>query len=254
MAIGDFFRSWSSTHSGSGYETVAEDTFLSTTESKELTAHYRALQVDQRRLQRWIQFLSLFLAIISLAWLGTIGSTWTEHHAIGTTRSLVPSMPTTRVKFERNDLLAAGSSQETDEAWNQLSPAGDGFILIPNNTGQDYQLQPGKPSAHGEVYDVSLFHQLHCLSNIRKHTFTLQAALGRDNWQEIYDLLLKHQEDHVYHCFDYIRQALMCAGDMTIEWPRTEPDGRRFAVDGWGITHECKSWASQSSARFKRSN
>jgi len=48
----------------------------------------------------------------------------------------------------------------------------------------------------------------------------------------------------VWHCFDYIRQALMCAGDMTVEWPRTEEDGRRFAVDGWGVTHECKDWVS----------
>ena len=34
----------------------------------------------------------------------------------------------------------------------------------------------------------------------------------------------------------------MCAGDLTLEWPRTEVDGRRFAVDGWGIEHECRDW------------
>ncbi|KAK1048202.1 hypothetical protein LTR33_014905 [Friedmanniomyces endolithicus] len=66
--------------------------------------------------------------------------------------------------------------------------------------------------------------------------------MDRENRDEIYDLLLKPQEGHVWHCFDYIRQALMCAGDMTVEWPRTEEDGRRFAVDGWGVTHECKDW------------
>lgn len=36
----------------------------------------------------------------------------------------------------------------------------------------------------------------------------------------------------------------MCAGDMTVEWPREEEDGRRFAFDGWGIKHECRSWVS----------
>ena len=50
--------------------------------------------------------------------------------------------------------------------------------------------------------------------------------------------------DHIHHCFDYIRQSLMCAGDMAMEWPRTETDGRRVAVDGWGIPHECKNWVS----------
>ena len=48
----------------------------------------------------------------------------------------------------------------------------------------------------------------------------------------------------MYHCFDYIRQALMCHADLTVEWPRTEADGRRFAVDGWGIEHQCTSWVS----------
>ena len=70
-------------------------------------------------------------------------------------------------------------------------------------------------------------------------------------------LLAKSQEmatklleaDHIHHCFDYIRQSLMCAGDMAMEWPRTEPDGRRIAVDGWGVPHECKSWVSQTTLK-----
>lgn len=38
----------------------------------------------------------------------------------------------------------------------------------------------------------------------------------------------------------------MCAGDMTVEWPREEEDGRRIAVDGWWIDHRCKDWVSSS--------
>lgn len=48
--------------------------------------------------------------------------------------------------------------------------------------------------------------------------------------------------DHLSHCFDYLRQTIACGGDMSLEWPRTEPDGKRFAVDGWNIPHECKNW------------
>ena len=48
--------------------------------------------------------------------------------------------------------------------------------------------------------------------------------------------------EHVGHCFDYLRQSIICSGDMSLEWPKVEPDGRRFEVDGWGIPHECKSW------------
>jgi len=49
-------------------------------------------------------------------------------------------------------------------------------------------------------------------------------------------------ESHLNHCFDYLRQTIQCGGDMAMEWPRTEPNGQRFAVDGWGIPHECKNW------------
>ena len=46
-------------------------------------------------------------------------------------------------------------------------------------------------------------------------------------------------DDHIGHCFDYLRQAIQCAGDMTLE--STMP-GDQGAVDGWGITHHCRDW------------
>lgn len=118
--------------------------------------------------------------------------------------------------------------------------SGDGFIVI--NDSHRYNLPPGKSTPQGEVYDISLFHQLHCLRGIREYLYTLQLSVGRDNFDRINHTLLAPREGHVHHCFDYLRQALMCSGDMTVEWPRVESDGSRFAVDGWGVTHQCKSW------------
>lgn len=123
-----------------------------------------------------------------------------------------------------------------------MMPAGDGFIIV--NDPDTYNLPPGKPTKHGSVYDISLFHQLHCLKHIRNHYYLSKASLTSNNTDAIQTMLLRPQEDHVHHCFDYLRQGLMCAGDLTLEWPREEADGSRFAVDGWGITHECKSWVS----------
>ena len=54
-------------------------------------------------------------------------------------------------------------------------------------------------------------------------------------------------EEHLAHCFDYLRQGLMCNADMSLEWPRTEEDGRRFAVDGWNVPHQCVDWVSTRS-------
>ena len=49
---------------------------------------------------------------------------------------------------------------------------------------------------------------------------------------------------HTNHCFDYIRQAIMCAGDMTLEWAMQGLDGGGQDVDGWGIPHHhCKNWS-----------
>lgn len=49
--------------------------------------------------------------------------------------------------------------------------------------------------------------------------------------------------EHVAHCFDYLRQALMCAGDMTIEHAMESPLGqKRITTDGWGVKHQCSGW------------
>lgn len=146
------------------------------------------------------------------------------------------------VKFEQNDTFAGPSTPENDAAWSALMPSGDGFIVIPSPS--TYNLPPGKSTAHGDVYDISMFHQLHCLAHIRNHYHLTQLSLHSNMSDAIGEKLLRPQEDHVQHCFDYLRQGIMCTGDMTVEWPRTEADGTRFAVDGWGVTHECKSWVS----------
>lgn len=118
-------------------------------------------------------------------------------------------------------------------------------MLIPDPAA--YSLPPGQPTDEesiGEIYDISVFHQLHCLNHVRTFLFTLKAGVEYNTSTETYETLLKSQEDHVYHCFDYIRQALMCNADLTVEWPREEEDGRRIAVDGWGVAHQCKNWVS----------
>lgn len=124
---------------------------------------------------------------------------------------------------------------------------GGGFVRI--NRPEVPNIPPGKPAPTGDnVYDTSLFHQLHCLASIRGHLLLLKSSIGRNNSDEIQRYLLDPQVDHVYHCFDYIRQSLMCAGDMTLEWPREETDGTREAFDGWGVTHQCKDWVSEVNA------
>lgn len=45
---------------------------------------------------------------------------------------------------------------------------------------------------------------------------------------------------HVSHCFDFVRQALMCGGDTSLEWPE-ETNGVKI-ITGAASTHVCRSW------------
>ena len=49
---------------------------------------------------------------------------------------------------------------------------------------------------------------------------------------------------HIYHCFDYIRQAIMCNADTTLEKARVVDGEIVRGVDGWGVAHECRDYDS----------
>ena len=46
---------------------------------------------------------------------------------------------------------------------------------------------------------------------------------------------------HILHCYDYIRQTILCDMDTTIEWPTGpfDDEGNR-GIDGYEIAHTCK--------------
>jgi hypothetical protein len=77
---------------------------------------------------------------------------------------------------------------------------------------------------------VSVFHQFHCLKTLRAGYALL--ATGKP-------LLDIH---HIDHCFDYLRQAIQCSSDMSLEKAKVDLDGRRRITEGWGTAHRCKDW------------
>ena len=47
---------------------------------------------------------------------------------------------------------------------------------------------------------------------------------------------------HVNHCFEYLRQSIMCCGDTALEGQQTTfPDGW-VGSDGWDAKHVCKDY------------
>lgn len=85
-----------------------------------------------------------------------------------------------------------------------------------------------------ESYSISMFHQLHCIMAMRQDTLDLLN-------QTAYHPASVDME-HNNHCYEYIRQAILCHGDMTLE-PAQVVDGERIhAVQGWGVSHQCRNF------------
>lgn len=45
---------------------------------------------------------------------------------------------------------------------------------------------------------------------------------------------------HLMHCFDYLRQTIMCFGDTTLEWIPAPPND--IGSSGWGFEHTCRDF------------
>ena len=88
----------------------------------------------------------------------------------------------------------------------------------------------------GPTYMMSVFHQLHCLSYLAVH---FQQGYGGVE-------LEKEVAHHSAHCFNYIRQGIMCNADTTLEGQTGSP--------GEGSEHECVDydalldWANENAA------
>ncbi|KAJ3993566.1 hypothetical protein F5050DRAFT_1780822 [Lentinula boryana] len=82
-----------------------------------------------------------------------------------------------------------------DKKWASIVPPKGGFIRL---------------GPVGAPFSIALYHQLHCVNGIR---FAYVAA--RDG-------LFKHAKEreaafqHVNHCFDVLRQSLLCKADTTL--------------------------------------
>lgn len=56
--------------------------------------------------------------------------------------------------------------------------------------------------------------------------------------------LVPQLSHHWKHCIDYLRQALICNADVTLENLEMNGDNLLGSVDGWGTTHMCRDWSA----------
>ncbi|GJJ06127.1 hypothetical protein Clacol_000316 [Clathrus columnatus] len=104
-----------------------------------------------------------------------------------------------------------------DDDWGTLFPTpNEGFI----------QIGPDK-----RWFIPAMYHQLHCLDAIRV-AFVLNGS---------------YAAMHTQHCLRYLRQAVLCGADMTLEETKFVENKHGVkvpAADGVGMIHRCKDWTT----------
>jgi len=122
--------------------------------------------------------------------------------------------------FQYNESFAAppAESGSPEPIWDSLIPNGLGYVH-------------GNPLSSSNLSVISAFHQLHCLYTLRRAYYSTTSG-GED-----FDFGLDRGR-HAGHCFEYLRQSLMCAADATIE-PAGEAGGGFL---GWGFRRQCRDY------------
>ncbi|CAK1364462.1 unnamed protein product [Cercospora beticola] len=161
--------------------------------------------------------------------------------------AFIPDLPFNTLKtwIQNDDYV---ESADWAKKWNALMPHDMGFVEVPDPsrygliggfplnstfvTDADGHRLKSHPGSKAEAYCLSVMHQLHCLTIIKE-----QFEKYRNG---AIDSTIDH---HTPHCFDYLRQAVMCSADMSLERASLDDQGNiELAVDGWGNQHKCRSW------------
>ncbi|PTB65659.1 hypothetical protein BBK36DRAFT_66216 [Trichoderma citrinoviride] len=163
-------------------------------------------------------------------------------------RTPVPRLPQKLYTFRDNPRYMRGEmwfnssdTLHTLHNWIELSSASRGYVVIGDDAGpydlpEPYTVAVDRQN-DGPAYMMSVFHQLHCLSYIAEH---YQQGYGGVN-------LTEEVAHHSAHCFNYLRQGIMCSADTTLEGQTKEGPGE-------GSVHECADydalleWANEHAA------
>ena len=171
----------------------------------------------------------------------------------GDINNVWPELPQQVIEFQPDDRFTGNFTSPTfiddiKQHWLKLVPKGLGFIEV-----ADYANRPDIPLPLIEykkpVYTTSVTHQLHCLFMIM-HGFNDMAlnhgSLAMDmSGGDDDEGLTREGEDpmeHLSHCFDYLRQAIMCHGDTALEGLQTTFGPDVGGSDGWNVKHVCRPW------------
>ncbi|MCJ1312620.1 hypothetical protein MMC25_006295 [Agyrium rufum] len=132
----------------------------------------------------------------------------------------------------------AGSNPITDAKWDALLEVGIIRLTPEEEARLPIKTVPLYGDEEGYAGFIETFHQLHCLNRIRKHFYEPTANLDGNQTAEF-------TRFHDEHCFDYIRQNLMCTADtnvLPISWD-TRIEGYSASFDTT-VQKKCRNFES----------
>ncbi|KAH6666765.1 tat pathway signal sequence [Halenospora varia] len=123
--------------------------------------------------------------------------------------------------------------EELHEAWS-------GLLQYHNIRVQESTLHkinrtslPLNDEAGGFLVTLDVFHQIHCLNQVRQQIY--HEHYYPEEWNSTKRFM------HADHCIDLLRQVLMCRGDislLTYSWI----DGYRRPWPEYSVDHTCHNW------------
>ncbi|KAK4955265.1 hypothetical protein LTR10_007460 [Elasticomyces elasticus] len=168
---------------------------------------------------------AVVMGVCVAAVIGTGGFTWAVSSSLRT-----PSSSISRLDAQYFPKCARFLSNE------EISAEGAGYVVIPEP--EDFGLNESAPSLRVKgafAYQAAVVHQLHCLASIRDTLVRLE--IGERDFLE--------DSDHPFHCLDYLRQSVQCAGDLALDAgvPFRLNNGRTsWSYTGMNAVHSCRDW------------
>ncbi|KAJ4388526.1 hypothetical protein N0V93_005984 [Gnomoniopsis smithogilvyi] len=157
--------------------------------------------------------------------------------ALGELNGLFPSVGTKIVQFQ--DKKDFNALNLTDKEWESVMPRGGGFVFGPDDTNSDSSYDLPRPirSKGKDVYNIAIFHQLHCLHALAEEFKGLITTIeaGRPG-----DGVGSDRIEHIQHCLAYLKESLVCCGDTAYEGQSSITD--LPSTSGFGSYHVCRNF------------